>query len=176
VRRFRPDNKLMKLNRSQHVDAASGRGLGVALVAGLALMLVLGLVFAAAYGSQRITSSATALHTADETLRSATVVRAQLAIAAYTTSVDTAFGTNSASARDLAVTEARMALEEVAAGYADLVDHELEDRSLREEVVLFLAVGEALVSEIDSGAWTRTNGVSDSELQTSFASLTEALV
>jgi signal transduction histidine kinase len=173
---FRTDTKRMKLNRSHDSDNAPGRGLGVALIAGLTLLLVLGLVFAAAYGSQRITSSATALHTADETLRSATVVRAQLAIAAYTTSVDTSFGTNSASARDLAVSEARLGLEDVAAGYADLVDHEFEEHSLREEVVLFLAAGEALISEIDSGAWTRTNGVSDSELQASFASLTAVLV
>ena len=49
------------------------RALAITLVAGVGMMLLVGLVFAIAYGSQQITTNATALHQADESLRAATV-------------------------------------------------------------------------------------------------------
>ncbi|NNF10050.1 MAG: hypothetical protein HKN74_07190, partial [Acidimicrobiia bacterium] len=52
------------------------RSLGLTVFTGMAMLLVLGLVFSVAYGSQRITSNASALHDADEGLRAATIVRA----------------------------------------------------------------------------------------------------
>lgn len=162
--------------KSPRTPARFDRGLGVSLGAGLVLLLVLGLVFSAAYGSQRITQSATSLHTADETLRAATVVRAQLAIAVYTTSVDLQFGTNSAPARDLAISETRQSLEDVAAGFHDLVSDRPEDEELRNAVVHFVAIGTELAEALESGAWTRSGGLSDRELETSFEDLTGQLV
>ena len=67
-------------------------------MAGLTLMLLIGLVFSIAYGSQQITKDATDVHKADEVLRSATVVRAQLAIAVHAGAVDREFGTDSSEA------------------------------------------------------------------------------
>ena len=86
------------------------RALAISLVAGLALLMLVGLVFSIAYGSQQITSDATDLHKADEVLRSATVVRAQLAIAVHAGTVDREFGSNSSEAIDQSIDEAERAL------------------------------------------------------------------
>jgi hypothetical protein len=83
------------------------RALAITLVAGLGLLVLLGLVFSIARGSQQITSNATALHSADETLRTATVVRAQVGIATHLITIDDHFGTSSEEAIALSVSEAR---------------------------------------------------------------------
>ncbi|MDH5372449.1 MAG: HAMP domain-containing histidine kinase, partial [Acidimicrobiia bacterium] len=167
-----PMRNLSERRRTPGVE----RGLALTLGAGLALLLVLGLVFSAAYGSQRITSSATALHSADETLRSATVVRAQLAIAIYTTSVDGAFGTNSGPARDLAISEAQQSLTDIEDGFADLSQGNPEYRDLQAKVDTFVGLGRELTSAVESGAWIRGEELSDVELQRSFQLLSGALV
>jgi signal transduction histidine kinase len=92
------------------------RALGITLVAGLAMLVLLGLVFAIAYGSQRITSDATSLHHADEVLRSATVVRAQLALGVNAGQVDRQFGSDSSEAIELSLEEAAQALEDMDTG------------------------------------------------------------
>lgn len=45
------------------------RSLGLTVFTGIAMLVVLGMVFSVAYGSQQITSNAAALHDADEGLR-----------------------------------------------------------------------------------------------------------
>jgi hypothetical protein len=85
------------------------RALAVTLVSGLGLLLILGLVFSIAQGSQQITTRATDLHNADETLRAATVVRAQVGLAAHLTRIDDVFGTNSTEAIELSLSEAKSA-------------------------------------------------------------------
>ena len=92
------------------------RALGITLVAGLAMLVLLGLVFAIAYGSQRITSDATSLHHADEVLRYATVVRAQLALGVNAGQVDRQFGSDSSEAIELSLEEAAQALEDMDTG------------------------------------------------------------
>ncbi|MFZ0014155.1 MAG: hypothetical protein WAL25_08580, partial [Acidimicrobiia bacterium] len=59
------------------------RAIAITLVSGLGLLLILGLVFSIAHGSQQITTRATDLHNADESLRAATVVRAQVGLAVH---------------------------------------------------------------------------------------------
>lgn len=97
------------------------RSLGITVVAGLTLLLVLGLVFSVVYGSQRITSSAAALHDADETLRVATVARAQLALAVHAAETDRVFGTNSSEAVNVSISEADEALDNLVTGVEHLV-------------------------------------------------------
>jgi signal transduction histidine kinase len=92
------------------------RALAITLVSGVGLLVILGLVFSMAYGSKQITSRATDLHNADETLRSATVARAQVGLAVHLLTVDDVFGTNSAEAIDLSVSEAEVALQDLQAG------------------------------------------------------------
>ena len=92
------------------------RALAITLVSGLGLLLILGLVFSIAHGSQQITTRATDLHNADESLRAATVVRAQVGLAVHLTTIDDVFGTNSEDAIALSVSEARTALDDLNSG------------------------------------------------------------
>jgi signal transduction histidine kinase len=101
------------------------RALAITLVAGLGLLVLLGLVFSIARGSQQITSNATALHSADETLRTATVVRAQVGIATHLITIDDHFGTSSEEAIALSVSEARTSLADMSAGIRHLEDEDL---------------------------------------------------
>ena len=93
------------------------RALAITLVSGLGLLMILGLVFSIAHGSQQITSRATDLHNADESLRAATVVRAQTGLAVHLLTIDDTFGqTNSEDAIALSLTEAGIALEDLRHG------------------------------------------------------------
>ena len=92
------------------------RSLGLTLFTGVAMLLVLGLVFSVAYGSKQITTNAAALHDADESLRAATVIRAQLALSMHMASTDREFGTNSVAARETSLVEADLALQDFATG------------------------------------------------------------
>lgn len=96
------------------------RALAVTLIAGVALLIVVGAVFSIAYSTQQITRSATALHSADETLRMATVARAQLAIGVYLTAVEEQFGADSGDAIALSIREAQTALDEMQVGLDEL--------------------------------------------------------
>ncbi len=96
------------------------RALVVTLVAGVGLLLLIGLVFSIANSSRQITTNATALHHADETLRAATVARAQIGLAVHLAAVDQAFGTYSAQAIDVSVSEAETALVDMMTGYGEL--------------------------------------------------------
>jgi signal transduction histidine kinase len=98
------------------------RTLALTLFIGLALLVVLGLVFAVAQGSRRITRNAGILHTADESLRSATVARAQLTLALHMMSVDQETGTNSSAAVAVSTSEATEALDAFAEGVARLAE------------------------------------------------------
>lgn len=93
------------------------RALAITLVSGLGLLMILGLVFSIAHGSQQITSRATDLHNADESLRAATVVRAQTGLAVHLLTIDDTFGqTNSEEAIGLSLGEASIALEDLRQG------------------------------------------------------------
>lgn len=96
------------------------RVLGITVLTGFSLVLVVGVVFAIAYGSRNITSRATNLHTADESLRSATVVRAQVTLATYMAAVDQQLGTVTLEARNLAQQEAGLALVDLEEGMGGL--------------------------------------------------------
>ncbi|NND03272.1 MAG: HAMP domain-containing histidine kinase [Acidimicrobiia bacterium] len=101
------------------------RSLAITIVTGLVLILILGLVFSVAYGSQRITSSAGSLHDADETLRSATVVRAQFALASLMNGMDREFGTRSQVPIEFSLGEADQALGDLETGISSLRSAEL---------------------------------------------------
>ncbi len=92
------------------------RSLGLALFSAVALLAILGVVFAVALGTREITKNASALHDADETLRASTVVRAQLALAAHTMAVDLEFGTNSSGPRASSLSEATGAIADMRTG------------------------------------------------------------
>jgi signal transduction histidine kinase len=92
----------------------------VTVVAGLALLAVFGMVFAIARTTEEITSDAAALHSADEVLRSVTVIRAQLTIGAHAAAVDAQFGTDSTEAIARAIAETGQAMDDIYMGLSEL--------------------------------------------------------
>ncbi|MGB7859905.1 MAG: histidine kinase dimerization/phospho-acceptor domain-containing protein, partial [Acidimicrobiia bacterium] len=152
------------------------RALAITLVAGLAMLLLVGLVFAIAYGSQKITSDATSLHDANEVLRSSTVVRAQLALGVHAGSVDVQFGTDSTDAIELSIDEAELALEDMRLGLTALQEAELdigEVETVGGEFVESAVAGIAMVKEDHYGE--ASSLVSD-DLGPQFNRLVAALV
>jgi signal transduction histidine kinase len=119
------------------------RALAITLVSGLGLLLILGLVFSIAHGSQQITTRATDLHNADESLRAATVVRAQIGLAVHLITIDDVFGTNSDDAIALSVSEAETALDDLNHGINRLE----EDGSTKAEPAFVAARYFAATSE-----------------------------
>lgn len=126
------------------------RSLTVTLVSGLILLLVLGLIFAVASGSQRITSGASSLHDADETLRAATVARAQLALAGHMATVDDATGANSTQFIAFSLAEAEEALDDFDRGLAQLVAADLLGPGELASADAFRSVTDAAVGLIAS--------------------------
>lgn len=100
------------------------RATSVTFIAGLALLAVFGMVFAMARGTQRITGDATALHSADEILRSVTVARAQLTIAVHAGTVDAEFGSDSSGVIAVSVVEATEAIADINQGVSEIQDLE----------------------------------------------------
>ena len=135
----------------RHGASKWDRALAITLVAGLAMLLLVGLVFAIAYGSQRITSDAMSLHSANEVLRSSTVIRAQLALGVHAGEVDRQFGTDSSEAIALSVSEAEEALKDMANGLEELTaDQEIgEIQAMGDEFSTTAAGTIALISTQD---------------------------
>ncbi len=153
------------------------RALAITLVAGVAMLLLVGLVFAIAYGSQRVTSDATSLHKADEVLRSSTVVRAQLALGVYAGGVDGEFGTSSTEAIDVSLDEASIALDDVRTGMATLDDDEYGDGSPLGVVVGdFAAVAERVLVLAKAGEYEEAQTLVSGEMSQAFDDLLEELV
>jgi signal transduction histidine kinase len=103
------------------------RALAITLISATGLLVILGLVFSIAQGSQQITTRAGQLHNADESLRAATVVRAQLGLAVYLTRIDDEYGTNSQGAIDVSVEETTTASNDLATGVEELESHGMHD-------------------------------------------------
>jgi signal transduction histidine kinase len=152
-----------------------GGAVALTLVSGLCLLLILGLVFSVTRGSQQTTTSANALHSADETLRAATVVRAQVGLATYMITVDDAFGTNSADAIDLSIGEARTAFDDMRRGVANLEEDGSSDVAPAVEATrTYAGVTDQALEAIAAGDVDRARSFSDlhdESFQTSRAEL-----
>lgn len=153
------------------------RGLGLTVMTGLALVFIIGVVFAVAYGSQRITRSATDLHKADETLRAATVVRAQVALSVFMASVDDQFGTVSTAAQNLSQNEALVALADLDTGVGELrADGASRGTSLDDRAAEFTSVARTTLEYLQTGRWAEAQQLADAELNESFRALVDEAV
>jgi signal transduction histidine kinase len=132
------------------------------LVSGLGLLLILGLVFSVTRGSRQVTTSAIELHKADESLRAATVVRAHLGLATYMITIDDAFGTNSAEAIDLSLSEARTALDDLRRGVAAMEEDGSSDVARAVEASRgYASATEQALDAITDGDLDRARSISD---------------
>lgn len=153
------------------------RALGITLVAGLAMLILVGLVFAIAYGSQRITSDATSLHKADEVLRSSTVVRAQLALGSYAGGVDERYGTDSPEAISTSIEEAAIAIDDVRVGMTALVDDDTEiGAELETRVDEFVILAERTITLMEGGQYVEAQEIVVGDLSVIFSDLVSDLV
>jgi signal transduction histidine kinase len=153
------------------------RALILAVTAGIALLLVVGVVFSIAYSSRQITTTASTLHTADETLRSATVARAQLALAVHMAAVDREVGTDSTDALAVSMSEAGSALSLIETGIAELGD---QDQALADLVSppadSFIRRGRAVIDALGEGDSLRASHIAETDLDSSFRALSADLV
>ncbi|NNC93131.1 MAG: HAMP domain-containing histidine kinase [Acidimicrobiia bacterium] len=165
-------------SESQPKSSRRDRPLLITIGAGLILLLVVGIVFSAAWGSQQITKSAAALHNADETLRSATVARAQLALAVHMSAVDREFGTNSLDAREVSRAETRKAILDMDDGFADLAASDnVEIMPIASNAVdEFTGVVEEIQGLLDGGDSVSAQLVAEESLDSSFRGLMVVLV
>ena len=115
------------VSRPAHARSRFDSAVALTSIAGMGLLLMVGLVFSVARGGQEVSVDASQLHSADESLRAATVVRAQLGLAVYKLTVDEAFGTNSADALEVSLSEARDALEDLNRAIAGLDEEASSD-------------------------------------------------
>jgi len=101
-----------------HLEGAASRGARagrkraaiVSVVLGLVFILLASAVFTIAGRSRDVANRSVELHSLNEALRAATVVRAQATFAAYLASTDESFGTNSRAAIKVSITEANQNL------------------------------------------------------------------
>lgn len=175
--RDRADTSQVTSGKFDHRNPFFARGLGLTVITGLVLVFIVGLVFAVAYGSQRITQSATDLHKADEALRAATVVRAQVALSVFLARMDDEFGTVSTAAQDLSRSEAHVGLadlevsvEELRAG-GESADTELDERSSR-----FVGIARTTLSLLENGDAMGAQQIANAELDVSFRALVDEAV
>ncbi len=153
------------------------RNLGLTIFTGIATLVVLGLVFSVAYGSQQITGSAAALHDADEGLRAATIVRAQLALGVHMASVDREFGTNSGPAQETSTFEASLAMSDLTTAVEQLVaSGKVPDQRLVDATNRLAATGNEIVEYIVAGDSQQAQLVSETRLDSEFQELTSVLV
>jgi signal transduction histidine kinase len=152
------------------------RGLGLTVLTGLALLLVIGVVFSVAYGSQQITRAATDLHSADETLRAATVARAQLALAGYMATVDAELGW-STSARGTSEGEAADALVEIDNGIVGLQASGVAgDYDLRAHGDAFNGTSREILQLLQQDQAAEAQALSEAQLAPQFDVLVGSLV
>jgi signal transduction histidine kinase len=140
------------------------------------MLLLVGLVFAIAYGSQRITSDATALHKTDEILRSSTVVRAQLALGAQAGVVDRRFGASSSEAIAVSLGEARTAIDDIGTGMDALMEDDVEVTQLEEKAGNFVASANETIDLMERGEYEDAQQIVTRDLSATFEDLVDNLV
>jgi signal transduction histidine kinase len=155
-------SRARKQERKTPNPSRFGGALTLTLVWGLGLVLILGLVFSVTRWSQEMTENATQLHNADESLRSATVVRAHVGLATYMITIDRAFGTNSDAAIELSLGEARTALGDLRRGVAALENVGSSDVLRAVEIVNgYASTTERALDAITEGDVDRAKSISD---------------
>ncbi len=152
------------------------RSLGFTLVAGIVLLGIFAIVFSVAFGTRRITTAAITLHTLDETLRSATVVRAQVAIASHAASVDREFGTNSSDAIGLSIGEAEAAMEDLRLGLIQLGELRLGIPHVDEAATAFERTSSDVIELIQRGDSRSAQDLANGAMDTEFLGLQAKLV
>ena len=140
-------------------------------------MVVSAIVFTLSTGTRRITEHAQALHTADETLRSATVGRAQLGLAVSLALIDSRYGADfAATSGAQSSDEATVALDQVETGLSRLaVSGVTIGDSLTQGASEFTTVGRDLVAALEEGRVEDAQLLAEGQLTDSYLALATRL-
>lgn len=155
------------------------KGLALTVLTGLGLLLIVGVVFSVAIGSQRITNAAVEQQQASESLRSATVLRAQVAIAVLLGTVDgDLISVNTGEQRDTAIEEAGLAIDDLAKGVDELFPDE-ETRAgspIPSEVEDLLGVATTVLDLLADRDFEQARALSDGQLDTAYTTVARDLI
>ena len=152
------------------------RALYLATAIAVSLLAISAIVFTISAGNRRITSHAETLHVADETMRVATVARAQLGFANHLAAVQRELGTDVTEAREQSSRQATSALRELTAGVNRLVEADpLTDPSLAASVSEFTAMGDDIVGMIADGRSLEADELVATALQGSYETMFDHL-
>ena len=108
---------LSKVHKSK---SREGRVWIVTTAVGATLLVVSAIVFVVSAGTQGLTLHAEAVHVADETLRVATVARAQVAMANHFASIERELGVDVSDELLISESQARSALDLIGSGIEQL--------------------------------------------------------
>ena len=155
------------------------RGLALTVLTGLGLLLVVGVVFSVAYGSERITGAAVEQQQAAESLRSATVVRAQVAIAVLLGSIEEDSNPQmiTTEAREVAVREAGIALVELGNGVDALgAGGRVDDSEIPAYTDELVAVASDTLAHLGNREFTAARIMSNEQLDAAYSRLAAAFI
>jgi signal transduction histidine kinase len=168
-RRWRMDGE--KLSGARHAFDK----LRFTLIAGVAALMVLAMVFTLVTGAGRITTAALRLNHVNEILRPATVMRAQLALGVNMAAQDRVFGTNSAHGLEISLGETEEATSQLEAALSRFAD--LGGGSKIEQAVgSFLGVSGTVVDLLEEGDSVTAQRLAESSLDSDFHNLLDVLV
>lgn len=144
---------------------------------GVAIVVVFALVFSIAFGTQGVARHATALHHADEALRSATIVRSQAGLATHLAILERDFGFDSTAAIELSTQETRLGLDDLSASIIGLIEHSGSDEpTITSAAASFRASAQAILAALEAGDIATAQAVAVADLDAGFRSLLEIVI
>ena len=149
------------------------RGLTITTVVAVVLLAVSALVFTVSNGTRNITEHAEGLHITDESMRAATVARAQLGFVNHLAAVERELGTDVSAPLEQSSLQATEAMAQLQIGTDRLADRGVAD--LQPAVAAFADTGNEVLALIDSGESLEANELVSGELQNRFEDMFDLL-
>ncbi len=156
--------------------AGRGRALALAVMLTAVLVLLASAVFSIAGRSREVASRSVELHSLNESLRAATVVRAQVTFAAYLAENDRAFGTNSQGDIRVAVGEARQNLKELEGAFASAQPAGTPDAKTGAALIRFRTAANRTLAAVQSSRPAGARRLARGQLVPAFVVLRDRLV
>lgn len=158
------------LNRVQRSKRKTNRAWIVTTAAGMTLLIVSAIVFAVSSGTRGLTAHAEAVHIADETLRIATVARAQVAMANHFASIERELAVTVDDQLAVSAEQARQALDLMSSGIDQLKASGGEVRiELSNALDEFVGLSTRILDLIEEGRSEDANEIVASQIEAPYA-------
>ena len=154
-------------------DRSRRRGRMAALTLGMGLpWSSFALVFSIAFGTRGVARHATALHHADEALRSATVVRSQVGLATHLTLLERDFDVDASDAIDLSAQETRLGLDDLALSLTGMSEATgAADAPMESAAATFRSTAQSILTALENGDLTQAQTLTREDLDQDFRTL-----